>query len=105
MYDESAPKGASENLGGDLVQYLYSRISSVLSGEREPHELPAPLHDLWRDAFTCGQIAAGTRVARAEHAADVYYDLAFNGDAARERHAEMLKHFDVMQARKKAVAP
>lgn len=77
-------------------------LADVLDGTRQPHELPAALHDLWRDGFRCGQDAASARVARAERAADIYYDLAFNGDAARQRHVEMLKQFDVVQHRKRA---
>lgn len=89
--------------------YSHSSLSalcaSVTDGRAEAHELPAPLHDLWRDGFRCGNQAAQVRVDRAERAADIYYDLAFNGDEARKRHAEMLKHFDVMESRKrKAVA-
>jgi hypothetical protein len=72
----------------------------MLAGEIQPHELPAPLHDVWRDGYRAGQNRAQVRIDRADRAADIYYDLAFNGDEARKRHAQLLKHFDVVQARK-----
>ncbi|MDQ4213777.1 hypothetical protein [Microbacterium capsulatum] len=51
--------------------------AAVLTGEREPHELPAWLWDLWRDGFTEG--AAQTRatsnreIARLNAEVDYWY--------------------------------
>jgi hypothetical protein len=103
MYDESAREGASVNSGEGRVQYIHSRISAMLVGEISAHELPAPLHDLWRDGFTCGQLAAANRIDRAERAADHWYYVANNPAEVRAEHERTLKAFDVAQARKKAV--
>jgi hypothetical protein len=88
-----------ENSAGGRVQYQ-DIVTRCLAGELQPHELPWPLPLLWNDGFHAGHARAQARIDRAERAADIYYDLAFNGDEARKRHAEHLKHFDVMQARK-----
>jgi hypothetical protein len=75
-------------------------VAAFLAGKLHAHELPWQLWLLWSDGFHAGQNRAQVRIDRAERAADIYYDLAFNGDEARKRHAEMLKHFDVVHARK-----
>jgi hypothetical protein len=88
-----------ENSAGGRVQYQ-DIVTRFLAGELQPHELPWPLPLLWNDAFHVGQARAQARIDRAERAADVYYDMWVNGDEARKRHTELLKHFDVVQARK-----
>jgi hypothetical protein len=98
--DESAREGAPVNSSGGRVQYNNHPISTLLAGKIQPHELPWELWLLWADGFHAGQNRAQVRTDRAERAADVYYDLWVNGDEARKRHAELLKHFDVVQARK-----
>jgi hypothetical protein len=103
LNEESRPKTASENSAGGRV-HLNSTVARFLAGEIQPHELPWPLPLVWNDGFRAGQARAQVRIDRADRAADLYYDLAFNGDEARKRHAELLKHFDVMQARKAVTA-
>lgn len=103
MYDESAREGAPVNSSGGRVQYSHSPISAVLAGKIQPHELPTPLHDLWRDGFTCGQLAAGNRIGRLNREADDLWFQLYNSAEARAERDRMLKHFDVVQARKKAV--
>ncbi|NLP85432.1 hypothetical protein HF576_16415 [Microbacterium sp. CFH 90308] len=103
MYDESAPRGASENRSGGRVRYDNSTVDCFLAGELHAHELPWDLWLLWADGFHAGAArVTTTKLARVEREADALYDLAYNGDKARKRHADLLKHFDVVQARKKA---
>lgn len=33
-------------------------VNAVLEARIEPHDLPGPLHDLWRDGFAAGRAAA-----------------------------------------------
>lgn len=75
-------------------------VDAVLDARIHPHDLPAPLHDLWRDGFTAGQNAARARVARAEADADRYYYEAYNSDEAKAKHRELLAAFDLAQHRK-----
>jgi hypothetical protein len=98
---ESRPEAAPVNSGG--VQHIHSRIVAFLSGEISAHQLPAPLHDLWRDGYHVGQARAQIRVDRAERAADWWYYVAQNPAEVRAEHERTLKAFDVAQARKKAV--
>lgn len=100
MYDESAREGASGNSAVAAGSDLNSIVERLLAGDLQPHEMPWPMWLVWSDGFNAGQARAQVRIDRANREADVLYDLAFNGDAARKRHVELLKHFDVMQARK-----
>lgn len=75
-------------------------IDAMLDGRIAPHDLPGPLHDLWRDGFRAGQEALQPRLTRAEAAADRYYYLAFNAPQARAQHERMLRDFTVAQARR-----
>jgi hypothetical protein len=101
LNDESAREGASENtaVAAEVLTHE-SSVAAFLAGEMQAHELPWPLWLLWSDGFRSGCNRMQIKLDRANRDADVWYDLANNGDEARKRHAEMLKHFDVVQARK-----
>ena len=75
-------------------------VHQCLDGTLEPHELPAPLHDLWRDGFTQGAQTMQARVQRAEREADRWYYIANNPAEVRAQHAAALRTFDVALNRK-----
>jgi hypothetical protein len=84
------------------TEYVKDIARKMLAGEIQPHELPAPLHDLWRDGFTCGQLAAGVRIDRLNREADDLWFRLHNPAEARAERDRMLKAFDVVQARRAA---
>ena len=83
------------NLASITVQ-----IHQCLDGAIEPHELPGPLHDLWRDGWTQGAQSMQPRVTAAQREADRWYYIANNPTEARAQHAAALRTFDVALNRK-----
>lgn len=80
MNDESHPKVAPGNVAGRRVSYLDSTLVDALRGviarTVQPHELPEPLHALWRDGFYTGVDRMQPQIARSEAAADHWYVAA-----------------------------
>lgn len=83
-----------------------STVHAFLAGETQAHELPWDLWLLWADGFHAGAArVTATKLAQAERDADWWYYVANNPAEVRAEHERRSRHFDVMQARKKAVAP
>lgn len=94
--------GGSENLGTGSSDIDY-RISAFLGGEIQPHELPWEWWLIWSDGFRAGCDRMQPKLDRANRDADWWYYVANNPSEVRAEHERRLKHFDVMQARRKAV--
>ncbi|MEI3866639.1 hypothetical protein V6S02_06020 [Microbacterium sp. CCNWLW134] len=103
MNDESRPKAAPEDSAVAAVSRPYSTgsvyVTGVIERRNHPHELHPVMHDLWRDGFTAGWLAAQPLIQQARADADRYYYLAFNSEEAQQRHKEALKAFDVARNR------
>ena len=95
--------GSRNSAGGRTVPYQ-DTVSRFLAGEIDSVALPPLLGALWRDGFFVGQQRAQVRVDRANREADYWYYVANNPAELRAEHERTLKHFDVVQARKKAGA-
>ncbi len=78
------------------------RVLAVLDGRAAPHDLPALLHDLWRDGFHAGRAAAHRRIDAATREADYWYFVANNPREARAERERMLREFQVATNRRDA---
>ena len=85
---------------GSAIDYrTVELVAAVIAGRRDPSELPFRLWQLWADAFECGAAKVRERLAVVEAERDrLWYELR-NPDEAKQRHAEMLKAFEVALAR------
>ncbi|WP_100811946.1 MULTISPECIES: hypothetical protein [unclassified Microbacterium] len=63
-------------------------VDEILTQSRDPHELPAELHDLWRDGFHAGAAAMRAQRDQAEAAADYWY-LRANHSATQIREMQL----------------
>jgi hypothetical protein len=79
-----------------------SSVDAFLNGEIHAHELPWLAWRIWSDGFRAGCERMQAKVDRVNRDADIYYDLAFNGDEARKRHEATVRHYEMVQARKRA---
>lgn len=78
-------------------------IGDVLAGAAAPHQLPAELHDLWRDGFRAGCNRMQATVYRLERECDrLYYEL-HNPAEVRAAHERELRAFDIARNRASAV--
>lgn len=74
---KAAPTNSAVAAGSVLKSTITSLCNGAIAGQTEPHTLPAPLHDLWRDGFFAGANATRARmqpeIDRLQREADHWY--------------------------------
>lgn len=103
MNDESRPEAAPEDPAVAAGYISKSKIAALCHGaiadQIAPHQLPAPLADLWRDGFIQGALQARTtlqrEIDRLEHDVSHWYVAATYSPA---QIAEMRRKASYLQA-------
>jgi len=71
----------------------------VIEGRAQPHELPPPLADLWRDGFHAGAAVVRKRLEQLEDELNYWYWRAVAPQEHAARIREILDDYDAQTAR------